>query len=75
VDWSGPGFRAGSPIVAGGTVWDLSRGGELYAFDPSSGQVRFQTFVGAPATSFPSLSAAGGRLFVPAGARIVAMGG
>jgi len=75
VAWSSPRFRAGSPIVAGGALWDLSRDGELYGLDPGNGQAHAQVSVGASATSFPSLAAAGGRLFVPAGTRVVAFVG
>jgi len=56
--------EAGPPIVAGGLVWELGGDGTLVALDPSSGGQRFATQVGAPASRFVSLSAAGGRLFV-----------
>jgi len=74
VAWRGPSVRAGAPIVAGGVVWSMDRGGTLYGFDPTSGNVRAQLPVGAFSTSFPSLAAAGGRLFVPAGQRLIAFG-
>jgi outer membrane protein assembly factor BamB len=61
--WRRPG-QAGPPIVAGNLVWVLDGNGTLSALDPASGQQRFATQLGEPASRFVSLSAAGGRLFV-----------
>ena len=46
--------------------------GVLTAFNPSSGKVLEHVSLGAPATRFIAPSAAGGRLFVADGNRIVA---
>jgi outer membrane protein assembly factor BamB len=71
VAWRGPGFNAGPPIIAGGAVWtiDISQA-KLYALDALTGKVLFSYPLGSVA-HFSSLSAADGRLFVPAGKRIM----
>ena len=67
VAWRGPDFRSGSPIVAGGLVWDYDfEGGFLWAFDPGTGAVRQKVAVGL-GEHFVSPSSSGGRLFVPSG--------
>ena len=73
--WQGPDFRSGSPIVAGGLVWDVDfEGGCLWGLDVATGAVRQRVAIGGadPAWHFLSLSSAGGRLFVPAGRRLLA---
>lgn len=72
--WRGPAVRPGAPIVAGGAVWSVERTGRLTALDAASGQTRFQTAIPQSVTSFPSLSAVGNRLYVPAGPRVLAFG-
>jgi outer membrane protein assembly factor BamB len=64
--------QAGPPIVAAGAVWDLDGSGRLVALDPTSGQQRFTTQVGNPASRFVSMSAANGRLFVAPGNTLTA---
>jgi len=61
--WRRPG-AAGPPIVAAGLVWDVTNSGTLVALDPATGQQRFSTQLGDPASRFVSPSAADGRLFV-----------
>jgi len=73
VAWRGPAFFAGPPIVAGGAVWTISRGGTLFALDAQSGAQRFQSSLGTVA-HFSSPSAAPGNVFAPAGSSIVAFG-
>lgn len=74
VAWRGPAARPGAPIVAGGAVWSVERTGRLTAIDAASGQARFQAAIPPSVTSFPSLSAIGNRLYVPAGTRVLAFG-
>jgi outer membrane protein assembly factor BamB len=75
VAWHGPGGAAGSPIVAGGLVWVLDyNGGIVYALDPASGAVRYQDNAGAM-HHFATPAAAGGRVFVAAGSKVVAYSG
>jgi outer membrane protein assembly factor BamB len=72
VAWRGPDFRAGSPIVAGGLVWDYDfEGGYVWALDPATGQVREKVQVGA-GEHFVSLGSSAGRLYVPTRTRLYA---
>ena len=73
VAWREAGIRPGPPIIAGGRVWAVDRSGALVGYDETTGarRARFPvTVVG----SFPSLAAATGRLYVPAGDRLDVFG-
>lgn len=75
IAWRGPDFRSGSPIVAGGLVWDYDfEGGRLYGLDTSDGHAVVRQTIGA-GEHFVSLAAGGGRLYVPAGTRLLAFSG
>jgi len=63
---------AGPSIVAAGAVWTMKIDGQLMAFNPATGKVLQRVSLGSPATRFIAPSAAGGRLFVADGNRIVA---
>jgi outer membrane protein assembly factor BamB/putative cell wall-binding protein len=63
----------GSPIIAAGHVWTLTYGGLLRAVNPSTGGVVYSLQLSKPASRFITLSAAGGRLFVADGRRLVAL--
>jgi outer membrane protein assembly factor BamB len=63
--WSSTSGGGGSPIVAGGLVWNVSSGGRLSAMDPTSGSVVESTSIGSEATSFPSPSTGDGLLLAP----------
>jgi outer membrane protein assembly factor BamB len=71
VTWSAAG-GSGPPIVAAGAVWALGYDGRLKAMDPSNGTVRFSAQLGSPVSRFISLAAAGGRVFVADGDKLVA---
>jgi outer membrane protein assembly factor BamB len=73
--WTASGPRAGPPIIAGGVVWEVNDAGHLLGFDEQRGQARFDFSVGKVVTSFPSLAAADGRLFVPAGEVLISYTG
>jgi outer membrane protein assembly factor BamB len=75
VTWSATGSRAGSPVVAGGVVWDVNADGHLQGFDEKSGQRRYDFTVGNAGTSFPSLAAANGALYVQGGRTVFAYRG
>jgi len=62
------------PIVAYGSVWVLagSASATLFQLDPATGAVRSRTVVGTT-NHFSTPSAGGGRLYVPAGNRILAL--
>jgi hypothetical protein len=69
--WSVTGYAAGPPIIAGGVVWDVSRGGQLSGFRLSDGKPVFSATTTPLVTDFPSLSASGSRLIVPEGDKVV----
>ena len=62
----------GPPIVAAGLVWTIGQNGVLYGLDPSTGAVREQATIGAPANHFPTPSVGAGLLLAPTADRIVA---
>jgi outer membrane protein assembly factor BamB len=51
--WSS-GVGGGPPIVAGGLVWTIGQDGRLYGLDPTTGKIRQQAVIGAPANHFPT---------------------
>ena len=62
--WKGPGFDAGGPVLAGGTVWVPDVGsGALVALDPATGAERARVPVGALA-HFVTPGLAGGHLVI-----------
>jgi outer membrane protein assembly factor BamB len=71
VQWTSSG-GSGPAILAAGALWTLKRDGRLIALNPSTGNQLFSVSLGTPATRFISPSAAGGRLFVAEGNKIVA---
>ncbi len=75
VVWSDRGFRPGPPVIAGGAVWAVeASAGAVVGVAAATGAVLYRHSVSV-AGSFPSPSAAAGRLFVPAGDRIAAFAG
>jgi outer membrane protein assembly factor BamB len=71
VAWTGPNFRAGSPMIAGGVLWTIDfESGYLWGLDPHSGQVKEKAAIGK-AQHFVSSSSSASRLFVPVGQRLV----
>ena len=62
----------GPPIVAAGLVWTIGQNGVLYGLDASSGAVREQATIGAPANHFPTPSVGAGLFLAPAADRVVA---
>lgn len=69
--WNSP-KGGGPPIVAAGLIWTIGQNGTLYGLDRSSGAVRQQAPIGAPANHFPTPSVGGGLLLAPAADRVVA---
>ena len=68
-DWStnlltGDGNTYGPPIVAGGWVWAANDGGGLYAFDATTGALKYQSG-GFGINRFVTLAEACGHVFVP----------
>jgi len=75
VAWKTIDIRSGSPIVAGGVVWNIDfEGGYLYGFNPRDGAVVVRSHVGV-AAHFVSPSSSNGRIFLPAGRYLVAFSG
>jgi outer membrane protein assembly factor BamB len=71
IEWRGPAFDAGPPVVAGGLVWCLDLGaGVLYGFDATTGRVLGKTRVGS-VTHFTAPSIAGDRIVVAATTQIL----
>ena len=68
--WS-VGSSPGSPIIAGGVVWDFVRSGTLNGYRLSDGKRVFSAPTASTGTDFPTLSASGSRLFVPEGSTVV----
>jgi len=73
VAWRGPRFWAEPPIVAGGLVWTVDRdSNELFGLDAKTGSTEFRQSLGSE-NHFTTPTAADGRIFVAAGASIVAV--
>jgi outer membrane protein assembly factor BamB len=73
VAWSSEGFFAGPPVVAGGTVLTVDRGGSLYGFALDSGSSLFKISLG-PVAHFASLALGRGQVFVAADRRVISFG-
>lgn len=73
VGWKVTG-RPGPPVLAGGDVWTVDRGGHLDGFDMRTGRLVYTGKV-MTAGSFPTLSAYEGTLYVPASDHVEAFGG
>jgi PQQ-like domain len=71
LDWSS-GSGGGPPIVAAGLVWTIGQDGTLSGLDPTTGSVRQQASVGAPANHFPTPGVGDGLLLAPSADRVVA---
>jgi outer membrane protein assembly factor BamB len=71
VVWSALNISPGPPIVAGGIVWDVTRGRQLLGYEIGNGKPWFETTTDNAITDFPSLSASRQRLFVPEGSELV----
>jgi hypothetical protein len=69
--WSVTGINPGPPIIAGGVVWDVTRGDTLSGYRFSTGARIFTAPTTAVVTDFPSLSASEARLIVPEGTTVV----
>ena len=72
--WHSPGGGEGSPVVAGGKVWEETPTGELFGINASTGAVVQTMNFRAPATHFPWVIAVGGALYAPDGESVIAIG-
>jgi len=73
--WSSSGGGNGSPVVAGGRVFEQTSGGQLQAFGTANGKVLQTVELQSPVTHFPWLMAVGSALYAASGTRIVALSG
>ncbi|MGP0029357.1 MAG: PQQ-binding-like beta-propeller repeat protein [Acidimicrobiales bacterium] len=71
LQWSS-GTGGGPPIAAAGLVWTIGQNGTLYGLDASTGAVRQQAAIGAPANHFPTPSVGDGLLVAPSAQQVVA---
>jgi outer membrane protein assembly factor BamB len=62
----------GPPVVAGGLVWSIAADGILLGLDGTTGAVRQQVAIGAPANHFPTPGVGDGLLLAPSADRVVA---
>ena len=73
--WASSGGGTGSPVVAGGRVFEQTTGGQLQAFDPANGHVLQTVSLSSPVTHFPWLLPVGTTLYAASGTNIVAFSG
>jgi outer membrane protein assembly factor BamB len=73
--WSSSAGGTGSPVVAGGRVFEEAQGGQLVALSPATGKVLQSISLASPATHFPWLVAVGSSLYAPDGTRLAALSG
>ena len=73
--WRSPVAAPGTPLVAGGKVFDLARSGELDEIDPASGAIDARLGLPPAVTPFPALAGAGGAIFAATGSTITALTG
>ena len=73
--WQAAGGAPGPPIVAGGLVWSIDQGGQLYGISPADGSTVWQVSVGGEANHFPTPSVGDGLLLAPSTDQVVAFSG
>ena len=73
--WSSSAGGAGSPVIAGGRLFEETQGGELVSLDPANGKVLEQLSFSSPVAHFPWAVAVGGTLYIVDGTRLVALRG
>jgi polyvinyl alcohol dehydrogenase (cytochrome) len=72
--WHSSGGGEGSPVVAGGKVWEEATSGTVYGISTSTGAIAETIGFPAPATHFPWVIAVGSTLYAPDGQSVVALG-
>lgn len=73
--WQSGAGGAGSPLVAGGRVFEQTRDGQVVALDPATGKVLQSFSLAAPVTHFPWLVAVRAALYAANGTRLEAFSG
>ncbi len=73
--WRSSSASPGSPVIAGGKIWDVTSTGLLEGILPGTGRV-VQTFqLASPVTHFPWLVPAGETMYAPDGNRVMDLTG
>ena len=73
--WRSAGGDEGSPVIAGGRIFEETGSGQLQAFSPTTGRVLQALSFSSPVTHFPWLVAVGRTLYAPDGTSVVALSG
>ena len=73
--WRSGAGGPGSPLLAGGRLFEETEAGELVALNPANGRVVQSLSLAPPATHFPWVVAVGGTLYAADGKRVVALRG
>jgi polyvinyl alcohol dehydrogenase (cytochrome) len=71
--WHSSGGGEGSPVVAGGKVWEETPQGALFGINAATGAVSEELSFPSPVTHFPWLVAVGSNLYAPDGSSVVAL--
>jgi outer membrane protein assembly factor BamB len=72
--WRSSGGGEGSPVLAGGKLWEETPNGAVFGINASTGAVAQSQSFPAPATHFPWVIAVGGTLYAPDGPSVIALG-
>jgi len=72
--WRSRGGGEGSPVAAGGKVWEETPTGQLFGINATTGAVAETTSLPSPATHFPWVVAVDTMLYAPDGQRVVSLG-
>jgi outer membrane protein assembly factor BamB len=73
--WRSSAGGTGSPLVAGGRLFEETEGGQLVALDPANGKVLQSVSLASPVTHFAWLVAVGTTLYAADGTKLDALGG
>jgi outer membrane protein assembly factor BamB len=73
--WSSSSASPGSPVVAGGKVWQITANGLLQGIWPATGRVAQYLQLADPMTHFPWLVALGATMYAPDGDRVMDLTG
>ncbi len=73
--WSSSAGGPGSPVIAGGRLFEETQGGELVSLDPANGKVLERLSLSSPVAHFPWAVAVAGTLYTADGTRLLALRG
>jgi PQQ-like domain len=75
VGWTTSTSSSGSPIIASGYLWSISRSGTLWGINLTNGDSVFEASLGSEATHFPTPTVADGLLIAPGDQQVEAFAG